>query len=76
MDNITNKTCKFMTKNWIEVYDDAHRHYNTNNQTRFKNSMLMSYLCNQSDAYTLPKGTITVPTTTAVAVVQIIEIKN
>ena len=39
LDNITNKTCKFMTKNWVEVYDDAHRRYNTNNQTRFKNSM-------------------------------------
>ena len=76
MDNITNKTCKFITKNWVEVYDDAHRRYNTNNQTKFKTYMLMSNLCNHSDAYTLPKGTITVPTTAAAGVVQIIEIKN
>ena len=41
--------------------------YNTNNQTKFKNSMLKCSLCNFSDAYILIKGIITVPDTAATA---------
>ena len=37
--------------------------YNTNNQIRFKTSMLRTSSCDYSDAYILIKGTVTVANT-------------
>ena len=51
---------KFITKKWIEVYDQSGETYSTNKQIRFKTSMLRSGLCDYSDAYTVVKGYITV----------------
>ena len=51
---------KFVTKKWIEVYDQSEGNYNVNKEFRIKTSMLRSDFCDLSDAYILVKGTITV----------------
>ena len=51
---------KFVTKKWIEVYDQSEGNYNVNKEIRIKTSMLRSDLCDFSDAYIIAKGTITV----------------
>ena len=51
---------KFVTKKWIEVYDQLGGNYNVNKETRIKTSMLRSNLCDYSDAYIVVKGDITV----------------
>ena len=54
------KFTKFVTKKWIEVYDQSEKNYNPNKEIRIKTSMLRSDLCDYSDAYIIVKGTITV----------------
>ena len=51
---------KFVTKKWIEVYDQSQGNYNVNKKIRIKTSMLRSDLCDFSDAYIVVKGDITV----------------
>ena len=51
---------RFVTRKWIEVYDQSEGNYNVNNEIRIKTSILRLYLCNYSDAYIVLKGTITV----------------
>ena len=51
---------KFVTKTWIEVYDQSERNYNVNKEIRIKTAMLRSDLCDFSDACIIVKGTITV----------------
>ena len=51
---------KFVTKKWIEVYDQSQGNYNVNKEIRIKTSMLRSDLCDYSNAYIVLKGTITV----------------
>ena len=51
---------KFITKKWIEVYDQSEGNYNVNKEIRIKTSMLRSDLCDYSDGYIIVKGTITV----------------
>ena len=51
---------KFVTKKWIEVYDQSEGNYNVDKEIRIKTSMLRSDLCDFSDAYIIVKGTITV----------------
>ena len=67
LDNTPNQPSKFRTKNWVKISDDSHGKYNINSQIKFKTMMLMSSLCDYSDAYILVKGTITVPNTPAAA---------
>ena len=50
----------FVTKKWIEVYDQSEENYNVNKEIRIKTSMLSSDLCDFSDAYIVVKGNITV----------------
>ena len=50
----------FVTKKWIEVYDQSEENYNVNKEIRIKTSMLRSDLCDFSDAYIVVKGNITV----------------
>ena len=50
----------FVTKKWIEVYDQSEGNYNVNKEIRIKTSMLKSDLCDFSDAYIVVKGDITV----------------
>ena len=42
---------RFVTKKWIEVYDQSEGHYKVNKEIRIKTSMLRSDLCDYSDAY-------------------------
>ena len=58
--NTSDKVPRFITKKWIEVYDQSGKTYNTNKQIRFKTSMLRSDLCDYSDAYIVVKADITV----------------
>ena len=51
---------RFVTKKWIEVYDQSEKNYNPNKEIRIKTSMLRSDLCDFSDAFIFVKGTITV----------------
>ena len=51
---------KFVTKKWIEVYDQSEGNYNVNKEIRIKTSMLRSDLCDFSDAYIVVKGNIIV----------------
>ena len=51
---------RFVTKKWIEVYDQSEKNYNPNKEIRIKISMPRSDLCDFSDAYIVVKGTITV----------------
>ena len=49
---------RFVTKKWIEVYDQSEGIYNVNKEIRIKIPMLRSDLCNFSDAYIVVKGNI------------------
>ena len=51
---------RFVTKKWVEVYDQSEGNYNVNKEIRIKTSMLRSDLCDFSDAYIVVKGNITV----------------
>ena len=51
---------RYVTKKWIEVYDQSQGNYNVNKEIRIKTSMLRSDLCDFSDAYIVVKGNITV----------------
>ena len=51
---------RFVTKNWIEVYDQSQRNYDVNKELRIKTSLLRSDLCDFNDAYIVVKGNISV----------------
>ena len=51
---------RFVTKKWIEVYDQSGGNYNVNKEIRIKTSMLRSDLCDFSDAFIVVKGNIIV----------------
>ena len=51
---------KFVTKKWIEVYDQSEGNYNVNKEIKIKTSMLRSDLYDFSRAYILVTGNITV----------------
>ena len=50
---------KFVTRKWIEIYDQSDGNYNVNKEIRIKTSMLTSDLCDYSDIYVVVKGYIT-----------------
>ena len=51
---------RYVTKKWIEVYDQSEKNYNVNNEIRIKTPIIRSDLCDFSDAYIVVKGDITV----------------
>ena len=59
LDNTWNQPSKFRRKNWTEINDQSRGMYNTNSKIRFKTAILMSSLCDYSDAHILFKGRIT-----------------
>ena len=63
LTNGSSKPCKFQTRNWVEINDEARGPYSPNKQIKFKTSMLRSSLCDFSDAYILVKGNKTVNNT-------------
>ena len=50
IDGASNQLSKFRTKNWVEINNELRETYNVNSQTKFKNTMLRSSLCDYSDA--------------------------
>ena len=54
---------KFVTKEWVEVYDQSGRNYSANKEIRIKTSILRSDLCDFNDAHIVVKGNITVGAT-------------
>ena len=58
LDNTPNQSTKYRTKNWIEINDASKGANNTNSQIKFKTSMLRLILCDYSNTYILPSGTI------------------
>ena len=64
LDDTTNQSSKFRTRNWVEInYESKGRYDNSN--IRFKTFMIRSNLSDYSDSNILFKGTITVPNTAA-----------
>ena len=51
---------RFVTKKWIEVYDQTGESYNVNREIRTKTSILRPGLRDFSDAYIVVKAIITV----------------
>ena len=51
---------KFVTKKWIEVYDQSEGNYDINKEIRIKALMLRSDLCDFNDAYIVVKGSIVI----------------
>ena len=51
---------RYVTKKWIEVYDQSEKKYNVNKEIRFETSTLRSDLCDFSDVFIAVKGNITV----------------
>ena len=49
LENASNQSSKFRTKNWIEINDQSRGVYNTNSDIRFKTTMLKPSLCDYSD---------------------------
>ena len=67
LNDASNKSSKFRTRNWVEINDDISGTYSPNKQITFKTAMLRSSLCDYSDAYILVKGNISVNNTAAAA---------
>ena len=65
LDSASNKPSKFRARNWVEINDDIRVAYSPNKQIRFKTVMLISSLCDYSDAYILVNGNISVNNTAA-----------
>ena len=40
LDNTTNQSSKFRTRNWIKIIDESRRTYNVKNDIKFKTSMI------------------------------------
>ena len=51
LNDETNQPYKFRTRSWVEINDEARGTYSPNKQIEFKTSMLISSLCDYSDAY-------------------------
>ena len=51
---------RFVSKKWIEIYDQSEKYYNVNKEVTIKTPMLRADLWDYSDAYIVVKGTITV----------------
>ena len=58
--NYDENLSRFITKKWVEIYDQSVGNYNVNKKIRIKTSMLRSDLCDYSDAYIVVKGDIIV----------------
>ena len=53
LDDASNKTSKFKTKNWVEINDESRGAYDVGSQIKFKTTMLKSSLCDYSDTYSM-----------------------
>ena len=60
LDTTYDNVSIFITKKWVEVYDQSWGSYNTYKQIRIKKSILQWNLCDYSDACIVLKKTVTV----------------
>ena len=60
LGNIPDKVPRFVTKKWVEIYDESGGTYNVNKEIRFKTPILRSDMCDYSDSYIVVKGKTTV----------------
>ena len=67
LNDASNKSSKFRTRNLVEINDDIRVAYSPNKQIRFKTAMLRSSLCDYGDEYILITGNISVNNNTAAA---------
>ena len=51
LGNIPDRVPRFVTKKWVEIYDQSGGPYNNNKEIRFKPPMLRSDLCDYDEAY-------------------------
>ena len=58
LDDTTNETSKFRTRNWVKINDESQGLCNESNQFKFKISIISNF-CYSSDAYIYVKVTIT-----------------
>ena len=49
---------RFITKKWVEIYDQSGGNYSVNKEIRIKTSLLRSDLCDFNDAYIVVKEDI------------------
>ena len=59
LNDASNQSSKFRTRNWVEINDESRVTY-TGNNIKFKTSKLRSNLCDYADAYILVKGPVTI----------------
>ena len=59
LDNASNQSSRFRTRNWVEINDKSLGTY-TGNDIKFKTTVLRSNLCDYTDAYILVNGRITI----------------
>ena len=59
LDDASNKTSKFKTKNWVEINNESRGIYDVGSQIQSKTTTLKSSLCDYSDAICV-KGKITI----------------
>ena len=67
VDNTSNQSTKFWTKNWVGINNDASGTYNKDIQIKYKTSMLKSSLCDYRNTYIFVSRTIKVATETDAA---------
>ena len=60
LGNISDKVPRYVTKKWVEIYDESGGTYNLNKDIRFKTPQLRSHSCEYNDAYILVTGKISV----------------
>ena len=80
LNDESNKSSTFRTRNWVEINDEARCTYFPDKQIKFKTQMLRSRLFDYGDAYILVKENITVHTIQQfmllLLMLQVILIKN
>ena len=59
LNDESNQSSKFRTRNWVEMNDESRGTY-TGNDIKFKTTMIRSNLCDYADACILVKRTITI----------------
>ena len=67
LDDTTNQPSKFRTRNWVKINYESKGRYDKSN-IKFKRFMIISHLCDYSNAYILVNGTIKVLNTEAAGV--------
>ena len=60
LGNIPDQVPRFVTKKWVELYDESGETYNVNKEIRFKTPQLRSDLSDYNDAYIVVTDKITV----------------